>query len=357
MNFIYSVGLFVFLLIWHLVKNNPLNITKPVAIALGSFFISLTASLFNSADKLTGLLMLCQYLNACLLFLACQYLPPEDKEKTAQCLILAAILISLFALYQFFFGFQYTLNYITIHQINDPVAQEAIRTRRAFAPFITPNALGGYLIMLIPLAFAMAKFRWTFLLLAAALIVTRSLGAIFSLCSVLIFYYLWEKQIKLHVLFAAIFLMTLTMVTLFLRTQTDASWYHPLFSSQMRWDYWVETWHLIKAHPWIGVGLGGFDLTNSRYAHNSYLQLWAEAGPLAIGALMFLLATLIRASLAFIRDTKSSALTTASFLAICAFLVHNIIDFTLLLPETGLIAAVIAGLVLKPAKPSQPTAA
>jgi tetratricopeptide (TPR) repeat protein len=78
------------------------------------------------------------------------------------------------------------------------------------------------------------------------------------------------------------------------------------------YDWWI-TWEMIKAHPFIGIGLGDFKLEfldykakflqtprGERYrdlyiplalqAHNDYLQMWAELGTLGllvIGALVF----------------------------------------------------------------------
>lgn len=80
------------------------------------------------------------------------------------------------------------------------------------------------------------------------------------------------------------------------------------------YDWWV-TWEMIKAHPFIGIGLGDFKLEFLDYkarfietprgaqykdlsiaqalqAHNDYLQMWAELGTLGlliIGALIFMI--------------------------------------------------------------------
>ncbi|MBF0331933.1 MAG: O-antigen ligase family protein [Candidatus Omnitrophica bacterium] len=301
----------------------------------------------NSQDKISGALMLGQYLNGFLLFLICQNLTPPRKEEMVQCLVMTGICASLLAIHQYFFGFQDMLDYLKTNQIDDPIAQAFINERRVFAPFITPNMLGGYLVMMIPLAYGLKNFRWFIPLLVIALLMTKSVGAIFSLCLVLLLAYLWNKQIKIYVLLGMLALLSTTIVTLFLRTQTTA-WHSPLFSVQMRWDYWMESIGIIKDHPWVGIGLGSFDLNNSRYAHNSYLQLWAQSGPLAVITFLILVGTILRAGLCVVKASAAPLLASGALIALMVFLIHNMIDFTFFLPETGLIAAVIAGLLLNP---------
>ena len=59
-----------------------------------------------------------------------------------------------------------------------------------------------------------------------------------------------------------------------------------------RKEIWVATWQMIKAHPVIGVGFGGYWLAITRYhnasgrmtpqqAHNDYLELLASGGIIA----------------------------------------------------------------------------
>jgi O-antigen ligase len=59
-----------------------------------------------------------------------------------------------------------------------------------------------------------------------------------------------------------------------------------------RKEIWVATWQMIKAHPFIGVGFGGYWVSITRYhnasgrmtpqqAHNDYLELLASGGIIA----------------------------------------------------------------------------
>ena len=72
-----------------------------------------------------------------------------------------------------------------------------------------------------------------------------------------------------------------------------------------RTDEWRETMYVIRDHPLFGIGLGRLGdvlhardaLSTSRHAHNLFLNWWAEAGPLALIAWIWLFAALIRRTL------------------------------------------------------------
>ena len=65
----------------------------------------------------------------------------------------------------------------------------------------------------------------------------------------------------------------------------------------MRLNYWADSLKIIKVYPWTGTGLGNFNLTYARYAHNSYLQIWAEMGILGIIAFLWLIITVLKSGL------------------------------------------------------------
>ncbi len=66
---------------------------------------------------------------------------------------------------------------------------------------------------------------------------------------------------------------------------------------QGRYAYWKIAWHLVQQHPVLGNGLGTFGprffaetpIYGKMYAHNSFLQIWAEAGFLSIFSLVVFL--------------------------------------------------------------------
>jgi O-antigen ligase len=124
---------------------------------------------------------------------------------------------------------------------------------------------------------------------------------------------------------------------------------HPLFSSTMRLGYWKDTLGVIKSSPLTGVGLGNFNLPQSRYAHNSYLQIWAEMGLLGIFAFLWLILFVFKSAHKKIRQSLKPKEEAALGAASVAFLVHNFMDFGFFLPEVSLIWWVIMGLLVSPA--------
>lgn len=66
---------------------------------------------------------------------------------------------------------------------------------------------------------------------------------------------------------------------------------------QGRYAYWRIAWHLVQQHPVLGNGLGTFGprffaetpIYGKMYAHNSFLQIWTEAGFLSIVSLIVFL--------------------------------------------------------------------
>jgi O-antigen ligase len=115
----------------------------------------------------------------------------------------------------------------------------------------------------------------------------------------------------------------------------------------MRLNYWKETWEIIKIHPLIGAGLGNFNLVYSRYAHNSYLQFFAETGMLGIAGLLWLVyAVFIYGLKRSFKDNKNDCLTLWLLLAGSVFLLDNLTSFSFFLPEVSLIWWVILGCIL-----------
>ena len=346
-NFAYSALLFLFLFCWILFKKNPIK-KDAVSWLLPLFFGSILVSWFINKDSIAVNLHLFQYINGILLFLTARALTHKHKTGMILTLLASGVCASLLAIHQYFFGFQNVANYLSEHNIIDPVARNCILSRRVFAPFCTSNALGGFLAMLLPLAFSLKNRKWIALPLFLALLLTQSVGASLALLAVLIIY-LWQIRSTARTgLLLAAFLLIGASVIFITRNVTPMPWFHPSFSIKMRLIYWEETLRLIQSHFWLGTGLGSFDLPSARYAHNSYLQLWAENGLLGITAFLALLIALFKSGMA---NITARAETRFLLMGCGVFLLHNLIDFTFFLPETSLIWCVMFGLALNTSAP------
>jgi hypothetical protein len=119
----------------------------------------------------------------------------------------------------------------------------------------------------------------------------------------------------------------------------------------LRAGNWLVAARMLGDHPIFGAGLGCYGvlfpqyrqwgMNESRFAHNSYLQLFAEGGLLLglLGAACAVMAA--RALLRRARAGGEPALLAAAGLG-C--LLHNLFDFTFYLPSIALALAAVAGL-------------
>jgi O-antigen ligase len=253
------------------------------------------------------------------------------------------------AIYQYFFGFRHILDYSAKEKIIlSSFALDYIQQKRVFFPFVTPNTLGGYLAMIIPLILALLNKK-NFLLLVSvsfALLLTKSLGALLSLfLGLVIYFYLQGKLEKRRFLF---FFGLLVIIGLVFITRSTVPKYHlqPIFSTTMRLSYWKDTLKIIKTSPLFGIGLGNFNLVSVRYAHNSYLQIWAEAGILGIFSILWLISVVLKSAIKNIGISPNKKLTTGLITANTIFLIHNIVDFSFFLPEVAIIWWTILGLAI-----------
>lgn len=342
---IYSLFLLIFLLCWILSKGFPLRKIKSLKYPLLIFICALLLSTFFSYNKTAGLKELQRYAAYLLIFLAGASFADREKTKVIRAIILAGFIIGLLAIYQYFFGFRHLLDYIYKQRIPDQFALDYISRRRVFFPFVTPNALAGYLIMIIPLTFIYKYGIWLLIPLALGLFLTQSLGAFLSLfLGIMLCFYLQVKFRKRNLLILS-GLLVMAGIIFIIRLQAPKQHTQPLFSAVTRMTYWRETIALVKSHPLTGIGPGNFDLPRSRYAHNSYLQLWAETGIFGLLAFIWLTFSIVKSNLKSLKGGPSKTQTALLLTSCIAFLIHNLTDFTFFLPEASFIYWALSGLL------------
>jgi len=343
LNSIYSFVLLGFLLIWVIIKGLSFKNIGPIRYPLILFILSIFISLIFSYDKITSIKELYKYISGVLLFLVGISLSGNDRNRLIRCILLAGLSISILAIYQYFFGFRNLSNYVAKLGISDASVLDYINRKRIFFPFVTPNILAGYLAMNITLALSNKNKTWFILSLSFALLLTKSLGALLSLFLALaVYFYLQGKLKKRNFLFLLGFLI-FTGAIFMARSVNQKQHLQPVFSTMMRLNYWRDTLRIIKASPLIGVGLGNFNLPLSRYAHNSYLQLWAEMGILGLISFLWLIISVFSYGLKTMKNSPDKNQIAALITASGVFLIHNLVDFSFFLPEVNLIWWVITG--------------
>ena len=180
---------------------------------------------------------------------------------------------------------------------------------------------------------------------SSALIITKSLGALLSILLGLIIYFHLKGGLDKKRLMILTGLTIIIGIVFLMRQVVTKQHALPTFSLVMRLNYWLDTLKIIKTAPWAGIGLGNFNLISARYAHNSYLQIWAEMGILGIVSFLWLIFAIIKSAVKNINKSAGGELMVGLLSANAVFLIHNLVDFTFYLPEIVLIWWVIIGLL------------
>lgn len=346
LNFGFSFALLFFLGLYLIHKKPLLPKAQGLVYPFILFYLALCLSLFFSRDRFNSLMQLYQYLTGLGLLWTAASLPDDDRQRAANVMVLAGLIISLLAIHQYLFGFNHVLNYMSEHQISLPFFLDYLQRKRAFFPFVTPGALGGYLAMVLFLVFNSKYSAGLGLLIFIALVLTKSVNAFFCLWLGLVIYFALQNRLKRANFLLLSGLLFAVLAVLAARSATEKSYLHPTFSAAMRLSYWQGAWEIIKAHPLVGVGLGNFNLANSRYAHNAYLQLWAETGVIGLFSLLWMVGVIFKTGLKKLADLPGQKLTACLLAACVFFLLHNVLDFTFFLPEISLLWWVVLGLIV-----------
>ncbi|HEY3175620.1 MAG TPA: O-antigen ligase family protein [Candidatus Polarisedimenticolia bacterium] len=348
-------------------------------IALAAVAANVVSSLQPLASARTAALW-CAY---AFLFLFCRGLLARDAGKDAWPpggIIAAAVItagtgLAAHGLYQCLFGFD------RLALLAGPEASEALRARiasgRAMATLGLPGALAGFLALSIPLTFGWASrpggrgperaLAWLLAgIQAAGLVATRSAAGI--LCVTLAgglaaWWNLREDRrgtarAVAVVLIAAGLAGAAGLMALRWSARTSSDEGQGPFA--LRLGNWNVALAIFAEHPVLGAGVGCYgiafprhrtwEMNESRFAHNSYLQILAEGGmvPGAAAAILAGALALRLRRFAAARDDWMAPFLSAACLS---FLLHNLADFTFYLPTVGFAFFGLASLACGPATP------
>jgi len=264
-----------------------------------------------------------------------------------------------------------------------------LKQSTAFGPFINRHHFAGYMELTIALplgllfAGAVEKEKRLLYLFAAglmgvALVMTTSRGGIISLVLEIVFLVvvtgIWRtqnerrrtKSSRLKRVVTRIGLTTGLLIALFFGVlMLGGEFSINRFIDSVNTDdpttgrahFWSVTLDIIKAHPYVGTGLGAFGVVYTQYdsrnglfrleqAHNDYLQVLSDAGVIGgVLALSFLVLLFYKAiSRAKSRDDFRRGVALASLSGCFAVLVHSFFDFTLHTTSNALLFLVLAAL-------------
>jgi O-antigen ligase len=259
----------------------------------------------------------------------------------------------------------------------------------AFGPFINRHHFAGYmeLTIALPLGLLFAggvdkekRLLYLFVagLMGIALVMTASRGGIISLVAEIMFLVvvtaIWRSQSERHrrkssrlkhagmrVGMAAALLFGLFIGVMALGGEFSIYRFIDSVNTDDpttgRAHFWSVTLDIIKAHPYVGTGLGAFGVVYTKYdtrnglfrleqAHNDYLQVLSDGGiiggvlALSFVVLLFYLALKRAGS----RDDFRRSVALAALSGCFAVLVHSFFDFTLHTTSNALLFLVMAAL-------------
>lgn len=375
-----SILLFIFLISLlsskYIFRNNPLN--YPIFFLLTSWGISI----FYSIDRYTSFQELPKLLSSIIIF----YLIVSQKEKArikslVTTMIIAAFLVSLYGIYQYFFGFEHTLEYLKNTGkdilIQSQYARDILLGKRIISSFFSPSMLAGYLITVIPLTAGFLIDNWikkkvliltviSLSIMFIALVLTKSMGGYLALFFTLIIFFILvvkHSNMPKHILSCriyptAIIILVIIILTgsfiLINRAERLIDLTNPQNSITQRLNYGQATVRIIKDFPITGVGLGNFgkvyfryktpNALDSNFSHNSFLQIWAESGMLGIAVFFWIIFLFFKLAGNCLKIHDQKGLTIGLISAGTAFLTHNLVDYSYFISQVSFHWWILLGL-------------
>lgn len=323
-------------------RTNPLDLPLFAFFCIGFVLMCLVGS--YPSIQLDGYRATVQYL--LWFFLITRLLRDErDFSRLYRLLCAAACLIALHGIYQYIVGVPIPASWTT-H------SEASVRTR-VYSIFGSPNIMGDFMVMFVPMTAALAYFTdkkalralaWgATVLMCFACLFTMSRGAWIGMAlAIVLFVLLVDRRLFLLLLAAAAGLMLVPFVRSrigFLFTDEFAA----ASSSGGRSERWRVGMALLKsANPWLGCGLGMFggaiamqnkvlDWVEYFYLDNYYLKILVEMGYVGLGAFLALLLSLLHTGaralrrLFLTREADSPSLyplCAGIFSGLCGVLAH-----------------------------------
>lgn len=290
-------------------------------------------------------------------------------------LILLGIIEAGLGIYQYVYGFNYTIRIIT--QNPDLVASQsyqgilhALQTHRIIGSFGNPNVYALFLAMTLPVSiyyfFKESKLIYRILLLISSSIILTALAFTYSrggiICVVvglIALIPIFRKQIKIQLFLGIFGLILLTAILIFVCSQVPKSEMKSekleTFSNRLttptstvseRLHYWSIAKQMIFDHPIFGTGIGSYGIRygrykpvgigESKYVHNLFLQIWVEQGLLGLLSFLGILVVLIFSTINRYRHLASNpelAFSIAIFGGIIAFIIDGFFGYGYYIPE------------------------
>ena len=233
---------------------------------------------------------------------------------------------------------------------------------RSYATFGNANFYASYLLMVIPVAFALAMqttsknqrlfYAFTTLINLYCLALTNSRSSIVALFLGFLFFALAAKNYRLLVFTA----LTASLLALSVFINPNLIPRYGIISGELqeRFAIWSLGWYAVGQHPIVGTGLTSFYtkyIMNypgkyAPHAHNLYLNIWVEGGIIALMLLFWNLKVLY--TIAFKKIARNKNLLVVGILSgLTAALIQSFMDNPLENFQTGTLFMYFVAVLLK----------
>ena len=323
--FIFSATLYA---IKKILKPDFKAFKNPTYLLLLAFFSFSALSMVNSGEYFAKSLnaLIFKWLEYLFIFVIVEDTmnTPKRVRNSVVAFLLSGTIIGLDAIFQKITGF-------------DLLRQRELIIGRVTAAFKVTNILAAYLIpvLISTIAFLSSKsidrkkrifLIFSSTLLVSVLIFTFSRAGWLGFIAALIFLLFLSRNIKV----AAVPLLLFLSILLVVPTLRDRVTAH---GDAQRVKLFTTTVKMIKANPVLGHGVGTYmdrfsryhPDTNPAYAHNSYMQIWAETGIFSFLSFMAFLSLLLAKSVKAVLRNRDFILM-GLVCGIFGFLVHSFFD-------------------------------
>ncbi|NIN67390.1 MAG: hypothetical protein GTO63_22350 [Anaerolineae bacterium] len=284
-------------------------------------------------------------------------LDENGQLRLVDALMLSAVALSLYGLYQYFFT-------------GDIITAEGVRRIRSV--YGSPNNLGLFLGRVVPLSLAFIFFgavrwrRWLYLSISLPILLclylTHSRGAwLLGLPAALLFLGIMKGRRALAAAVGAVALAILALLPVAKMERITSLFDLEDGTTFLRLKLWEAALRMIRDHPLLGVGLDNFLYQYPRYMlpeawqepdlshpHNIVLDWWTRLGVLGVGALIWLEVAFFRLGLRLYRSLKGAeaqALLLGLMASMVDFLAHGLIDNSYFLVDLGFFFFLTLGIV------------
>lgn len=313
-------------------RLTPLDLPIMLYLAIAAFLFLVRSPQLGIAVE--GLRVYVEYL---LWFFVASNLALNKRQVQAlvNWLVLLGTLVALHGVYQYIIGVEIPSTWLD--------STESVRTR-VFSIVGSPNVLGSFLVLVIPITISqilsargrLLKYFYTLCLapMVLSLLFTYSRGAWLAMAGALAIYGLLYNWRIILALAAGTYAAPKIIPGIASRIGYMLSPAYLLSSARAgrvaRWNMALDK---LQNHPVVGEGFGRFGgavaarhIPSSNYVDNFYLKTAAESGILGIAALLWLLLSSLRCALNSYRrltDTYLKGLAVGLISGLLGVLLHN----------------------------------